>query len=263
MSDRVSCWYFRRCVLVGSSNNADVDFKNWYFGCDGQQRALRDSEATTFCEQEPAVGFASVFLRGYRNYVVLISWNDNVLGVTFSDARATGNTALSSPCWDLLALMRRVVNYHSSWVGKRQVELFDASGIRMWCKDERPSAVVQCLMHRICILSCAVSLAVSVALQWLIVAPTSKPPARSHGISSGHNHPPTSIQVTATEDWEKLNQHPPAAATEDWEQLNQHPPAAPNRGYATPHRTTKEELQQGNISWLTKEPLAQYAMQMQ
>ncbi|KZV15814.1 hypothetical protein F511_25782 [Dorcoceras hygrometricum] len=27
------------------------------------------------------------------------------------DARASGNTALSSPCWDLLATMRRVVNY--------------------------------------------------------------------------------------------------------------------------------------------------------
>ncbi|KZV28483.1 hypothetical protein F511_39694 [Dorcoceras hygrometricum] len=115
-------------------------------------------------------------------------------------------------------------------------------------------------------------------IEWLIVAPARKPPARSHGISSGHNHPPTSIQVTATEDWEQLNQHPlaaatedweqlnlhpPAAATEDWEQLNPHPPAALNRGYATPHRTTKEELQQSNISWLTKEPLAQYAMQMQ
>ncbi|KZV57410.1 hypothetical protein F511_31852 [Dorcoceras hygrometricum] len=37
----------------------------------------------------------------------------------------------------MLALMRRVVSYHSSWVGKRQVELFDASGIRVWCKDER------------------------------------------------------------------------------------------------------------------------------
>ncbi|KZV55004.1 hypothetical protein F511_32743 [Dorcoceras hygrometricum] len=104
MSDRVSCWYFRLCVLVGSSSNADVDFKYWYFSCDGQQRALSDSEATMFCEQEPAVGFASVFLSGYRNYVVLISWNDNVLGVTFSDARASGNTALSSPCWDLLAI---------------------------------------------------------------------------------------------------------------------------------------------------------------
>ncbi|KZV54927.1 hypothetical protein F511_30595 [Dorcoceras hygrometricum] len=45
------------------------------------------------------------------------------------DARVSGDTALSSPCWDLLALMRRVVNYHSSWVGQRQVELFDTSGL--------------------------------------------------------------------------------------------------------------------------------------
>ncbi|KZV49954.1 hypothetical protein F511_04262 [Dorcoceras hygrometricum] len=44
------------------------------------------------------------------------------------DARASGDTALSSPCWDLLATMRRVVNYHSSWVRQRQVELFDVSG---------------------------------------------------------------------------------------------------------------------------------------
>ncbi|KZV25652.1 hypothetical protein F511_33730 [Dorcoceras hygrometricum] len=27
--------------------------------------------------------------------------------------------------------MRRVVNYHSSWARQRQVELFDASGIRV------------------------------------------------------------------------------------------------------------------------------------
>ncbi|KZV16659.1 hypothetical protein F511_42945 [Dorcoceras hygrometricum] len=44
------------------------------------------------------------------------------------DARASGNTALSSPCWVLLATMRRVVNYHSSWARQRQVELFGASG---------------------------------------------------------------------------------------------------------------------------------------
>ncbi|KZV38808.1 hypothetical protein F511_26772 [Dorcoceras hygrometricum] len=70
LSDRVSCWYFIRCVLVGSSSNADVDFQRWcisaypavsrdqllrviscwYFSCDDQQRALRDFEATTFCE---------------------------------------------------------------------------------------------------------------------------------------------------------------------------------------------------------------------
>ncbi|KZV41810.1 hypothetical protein F511_31673 [Dorcoceras hygrometricum] len=46
----------------------------------------------------------------------------------FSGCKASGNTALSSPCWDLLATMHRVVNYHSSWARQRQVELFDASG---------------------------------------------------------------------------------------------------------------------------------------
>ncbi|KZV30602.1 hypothetical protein F511_16716 [Dorcoceras hygrometricum] len=46
-----------------------------------------------------------------------------VVSVTHQDARASGNTTLSSPCWDLLAIMRRVVNYHSSWVGQRKVEL--------------------------------------------------------------------------------------------------------------------------------------------
>ncbi|KZV47007.1 hypothetical protein F511_31990 [Dorcoceras hygrometricum] len=46
------------------------------------------------------------------------------------DARASGNTALSSPCWDLLAAMHRVVNYHSQWARQRQVQLFDASRIR-------------------------------------------------------------------------------------------------------------------------------------
>ncbi|KZV16900.1 hypothetical protein F511_35310 [Dorcoceras hygrometricum] len=116
MSDRVSCWYFNRCILVGSSSNADVDFSRWCFSCDGQQRALRDSEATTFCEQEPAVGCVSVFRSGLcirfvgTPFVVIVAQN-------IEDTRASGNTALSSPCWDLLATMRRVVNYHSSWVG--------------------------------------------------------------------------------------------------------------------------------------------------
>ncbi|KZV40641.1 RNI-like superfamily protein [Dorcoceras hygrometricum] len=36
--------------------------------------------------------------------------------------RASGNTSLSSPYWYLLATMRRVVNYHSSWFGQHQVE---------------------------------------------------------------------------------------------------------------------------------------------
>ncbi|KZV16939.1 hypothetical protein F511_18860 [Dorcoceras hygrometricum] len=79
-----------------------------------QQRALRDSEATTFCEQEPAVGFVSVFLSG-----------------------ASGNTALSSPRWYLSTTMRRVVNYHSSWFGQQHVELLMHMVFRVWCKDER------------------------------------------------------------------------------------------------------------------------------
>ncbi|KZV31481.1 agglutinin-like [Dorcoceras hygrometricum] len=32
------------------------------------------------------------------------------------------------PAFSLLATMRRVVNYHSSWARQQQVELFDASG---------------------------------------------------------------------------------------------------------------------------------------
>ncbi|KZV55428.1 titin [Dorcoceras hygrometricum] len=42
---------------------------------------------------------------------------------SYEDARASGNTALSSPCWDLLATMRRVVNYHSSWARQRQFDV--------------------------------------------------------------------------------------------------------------------------------------------
>ncbi|KZV17618.1 hypothetical protein F511_33582 [Dorcoceras hygrometricum] len=74
---------------------------------------------------------------------ILLLRETSVASDQLLDARASGNTALSSPCWDLLALMRRVVNYHSSWVGQRQVELFDASGIRVWCKDER--VIPRCL----------------------------------------------------------------------------------------------------------------------
>ncbi|KZV24471.1 hypothetical protein F511_19102 [Dorcoceras hygrometricum] len=53
------------------------------------------------------------------------------------DARASGDTALSSPCWDLLATMCRVVNYHSSWARQRQVELFDAFGIWVLCQGNQ------------------------------------------------------------------------------------------------------------------------------
>ncbi|KZV20580.1 Serine/threonine protein kinase [Dorcoceras hygrometricum] len=42
----LSCWACNPLLRVISC---------WYVGCDDQQRALIDSEATTFCEQEPAV----------------------------------------------------------------------------------------------------------------------------------------------------------------------------------------------------------------
>ncbi|KZV17680.1 hypothetical protein F511_18138 [Dorcoceras hygrometricum] len=51
--------------------------------------------------------------------------------------RASGNTTLSSPCWYLLDIMPRVVNYHSSWCGQQQVELLMHLVFRVWCKDER------------------------------------------------------------------------------------------------------------------------------
>ncbi|KZV39456.1 Lysine-specific demethylase 5B [Dorcoceras hygrometricum] len=60
---------------------------------------------------------------------LLRSFEESDLGKSeLEDARASGDTALSSPCWDMLATMRRVVNYHSSWARQGQVELFDASG---------------------------------------------------------------------------------------------------------------------------------------
>ncbi|KZV52533.1 cytidine deaminase 1-like [Dorcoceras hygrometricum] len=41
----------------------------WYVSCVDQQRELRNFEATKFCVQEPAVGFASVFISVHQNYV--------------------------------------------------------------------------------------------------------------------------------------------------------------------------------------------------
>ncbi|KZV40147.1 hypothetical protein F511_39245 [Dorcoceras hygrometricum] len=51
-----------------------------------------------------------------------------IVAQKYKDVRASGNTALSSSLLGLLATMRRVVNYHSSWTRQRQVELFDESG---------------------------------------------------------------------------------------------------------------------------------------
>ncbi|KZV28713.1 abc transporter [Dorcoceras hygrometricum] len=90
------------------------------------------------CTVEEAVGYFFIsfvlfpLLTAACNICVGIESLGLVIVVTvaqkYKDARESGNTALSSPCWDLLAAMRRVVNYHSSWARQQQVELFDASG---------------------------------------------------------------------------------------------------------------------------------------
>ncbi|KZV58701.1 hypothetical protein F511_29213 [Dorcoceras hygrometricum] len=56
-------------------------------------------------------------------------------------ARASGNTALSSPCWDLLATMCRVVNYHSSWARQRQegsTRIFDVYSPSAHTQSHKP-----------------------------------------------------------------------------------------------------------------------------
>ncbi|KZV33341.1 hypothetical protein F511_18222 [Dorcoceras hygrometricum] len=70
----------------------------------------------------PAVGRCAWCSHRMSLSVRISGWKD-IRRCVGDDARTSGNTALSSPCWDLLATMRRVVNYHSSWVGQRQVEL--------------------------------------------------------------------------------------------------------------------------------------------
>ncbi|KZV41879.1 hypothetical protein F511_22795 [Dorcoceras hygrometricum] len=133
----------------------------WYVSCDDQQRALRDFEAMTFCEQEPVVGFTSAVERSHAlrllvcgsavgsevtdqccsdlivaavcgNYsseaVVALHTHDHFLFSCCSLAllllcfltRMRGRAAIphSHLPTGLLALMRRVVNYHSSWVGQ-------------------------------------------------------------------------------------------------------------------------------------------------
>ncbi|KZV52236.1 hypothetical protein F511_39965 [Dorcoceras hygrometricum] len=146
LSDRVSCWYFSRCILVGSSNSASLDFSRWCISA------------------YPAVASVQLLVTDlcFLDFVVAA-----VCGNCSSGAgeilRASGNTSLSSRCWYLLATMRRVVNYHSSWFGQQQVELLMHLVFRVWCKDERVIPV--CLythkwpvtfLHRICYqLSCS------------------------------------------------------------------------------------------------------------
>ncbi|KZV16902.1 hypothetical protein F511_35312 [Dorcoceras hygrometricum] len=88
MSDRVSCWYFSRCVLVGSSSNADVDFSRWCFSCDG-------------CEGERQYR-TLISLRGFVSAEWLTTTvhglgNGRLSCLMHLDARASGDTALSSP----------------------------------------------------------------------------------------------------------------------------------------------------------------------
>ncbi|KZV44367.1 hypothetical protein F511_40070 [Dorcoceras hygrometricum] len=126
LSDRVICWYFSRCVLVGSSSSASLDFCRW---CISAYLAVASDQLLML--QPCPVVIVVLFLpdfegeRQYRTLISLLIW------------RASGNTALSSPCWYLLATMRRVVNYHSSWFGQQQVELLMHLVFPVWCKDER------------------------------------------------------------------------------------------------------------------------------
>ncbi|KZV51172.1 hypothetical protein F511_19722 [Dorcoceras hygrometricum] len=60
-------------------------------------------------------------------------------------------------------------------------------------------------------------------IEWLIAAPAREPPARRN--CKWTNHPPTSIQFTATEGYESDSPHPLAAL---------------NRDYATQHSITRE-----------------------
>ncbi|KZV49390.1 hypothetical protein F511_38040 [Dorcoceras hygrometricum] len=60
-----------------------------------------------------------MLVASFRLYIIFLGTPFVVIvAQNIEDARASGNTALSSPCWDLLALMRRVVNYHNSCVGQ-------------------------------------------------------------------------------------------------------------------------------------------------
>ncbi|KZV55382.1 hypothetical protein F511_03863 [Dorcoceras hygrometricum] len=85
------------------------------------------SRAPLFSHTATQIKNLSSVFKIYVTNTLHRSTNNRALSGFDKDARASGNTALSSPCWDMLSLMRRVVNYHRSWVGQRQVELFDAS----------------------------------------------------------------------------------------------------------------------------------------
>ncbi|KZV42826.1 diacylglycerol kinase 1 [Dorcoceras hygrometricum] len=85
----------------------------WYVSCDDQQRALRDFEATTFCEQEPAVAVA---LHTHDHFHFSCCSRGLLLLCFLTRMRGRAAIPDSHLPAGLVALMRRVVNYHSSWV---------------------------------------------------------------------------------------------------------------------------------------------------
>ncbi|KZV58531.1 hypothetical protein F511_19471 [Dorcoceras hygrometricum] len=135
---------------------------------------LREVLTTSFHERSILRCRLDKFMRWFLNAAVLISCYVVVFGSSTSersvrsDERALIVRSVSVGCegerryrtltslLGSLATMRRVVNYHSSWARQRQVELFDASGIRVLYHGEwlittlGTHPVATCLMH--CIL---------------------------------------------------------------------------------------------------------------
>ncbi|KZV21529.1 putative receptor-like protein kinase [Dorcoceras hygrometricum] len=106
----------RSCVCVSGGWSAEADVNAGQNFCSSKRKRRRFVVATG---SPAASDFRYYLLYRFLSYCAIVS---------YQDARASDDTALSSPYWDLLATMCRVVNYHSSWARQRQVELFVASG---------------------------------------------------------------------------------------------------------------------------------------
>ncbi|KZV26414.1 hypothetical protein F511_29212 [Dorcoceras hygrometricum] len=100
----IYCWMF-----VGSSSNADVDFSRW---CTSTYPAIASD-----------LLLVSVALHTHDHFH--FSCCSRALLLLCFLTRMRGRAAIphSHLPAGLLALIRRVVNYHSSWVGQQQVEL--------------------------------------------------------------------------------------------------------------------------------------------
>ncbi|KZV54742.1 hypothetical protein F511_08059 [Dorcoceras hygrometricum] len=112
-------------LILGSSIEInELRDSDWYYAS-FPRISTHDKGKEPLEEDEPVKGNPA------REMVELICGDvEFLVQLRDQDGRASGDTALSSPWWDLLAAMCRVVNYHSSWARQQQVELFDASGIR-------------------------------------------------------------------------------------------------------------------------------------